>query len=48
MFVKVYLIYYVIKTILKLYIIYILRKRGYALSDIKKYVIEKINYIRVN
>ena len=46
MFVKIYLIYYVLKTILKIYILYILRKRGYTLTDVKKYVIEKINYIR--
>lgn len=46
MFVKIYLIYYVLKTIVKIYILYILRKRGYKLSDVKNYMLEKINYIR--
>lgn len=46
MFVKLYLIYYVLKTILKIYILYILRKRGYTLTDVKNYIKEKINYIR--
>ena len=41
MFVKIYLIYHMLKTILKIYILYILRKRGYKLTDVKKYVIEK-------
>ena len=43
---KLFLSFYISKSIIKLYVLYLLRKKGYNVSIIKKLVIEKIKYIK--